>query len=53
MALMVPLLVPQHGGFLRRSASLACGILTLPLLVALAGIAALSLTGNGGDDCLG
>jgi SAM-dependent methyltransferase len=53
MALMVPLLVPQRGAFLRRSASLACGILTLPLLVALAAIAALSLLGNGGDNCLG
>jgi SAM-dependent methyltransferase len=53
MALMVPLLVPQRGGFLRRSASLACGVLTSPLLVALATIAAVSLLGNGGDDCLG
>jgi SAM-dependent methyltransferase len=53
MALMVPLLLPQHGGFVRRSASLACGALTLPLLVALGAIAALSLRGQGGDDCLG
>jgi SAM-dependent methyltransferase len=52
-ALMLPLLVPQLGGFLRRSAFLVCGVLTLPLLVALAAIAALSLLGNGGDDCLG
>jgi SAM-dependent methyltransferase len=53
MALMVPLLFPQRGGFLRRTASLACGVLTLPLLVALGAIAALSLRGQGGDDCLG
>jgi SAM-dependent methyltransferase len=53
MALMLPLLIPQHGGFLRRSVSLACGVLTLPLLVALAAIASLSLMGKGGDDCLG
>jgi SAM-dependent methyltransferase len=53
MALMVPLLFPQRGGLLRRSASLTCGILTLPLLVALGAIAALSLKGQGGDDCLG
>jgi SAM-dependent methyltransferase len=53
MALMVPLLLPQRGGFMRRSASLAGGILTLPFLVALAAAAAFSLMGKGGDDCLG
>lgn len=53
MALMVPLLVPQRGGIVKRLASLACGVVLLPLLVPLGGIAALSLLGQGGDDCLG
>ena len=53
MALLLRLLMPQHGGFLRRSALRACGLVAAPLLVLLAGIGTLSLQGQGGDDCLG
>jgi SAM-dependent methyltransferase len=53
MALMLPLLLPQRQGLVKRVALRACGVLTLPLLVVLAGIGTLSLKGNGGDDCLG
>jgi SAM-dependent methyltransferase len=53
MALMLPLLLPQQKGPLKRLALQACGILTSPILVALAGIGTLSLRGRGGNDCLG
>jgi SAM-dependent methyltransferase len=53
MALMLPLLIPQQKGLLKRSLLQVCGILTLPILVVLGGIGTLSLKGKGGDDCLG
>lgn len=53
MALKLPLLFPQQKGLVKRLALRACGVLTLPLVVVLAGIGTLSLKGNGGDDCLG
>ena len=53
MALMLPLLIPQQKGLLKRLTFQACGVLTLPLVVALAGIGTLSLRGKGGDDCIG
>jgi SAM-dependent methyltransferase len=53
MALMLPLLIPQQKGFLKRRLLQACGVLTLPILAVLAGIGTLSLKGKGGDDCLG
>jgi SAM-dependent methyltransferase len=53
MALMLPLLIPQRGGLPRRLLLQACGALTVPILVVLAGIGNLSLKGNGGDDCIG
>ena len=53
MALMLPLLIPQKKGVLTRLALQACGVVTLPLLIILAGIGNLSLRGKGGDDCLG
>lgn len=54
MALSLPLLFPQEGsrGLLATSKRLA-GATTLPVCVALALIANLSLLGKGGDDCLG
>ena len=51
MALMLPFLIPQQKGLLKRLTFQACGILTLPLVVSLAGIGTLSLRGKGGDDC--
>jgi SAM-dependent methyltransferase len=53
MALMLPLLLPQRKKSLVRIALRAAGLLTSPILVLLAGIAAISLRGQGGDDCLG
>jgi SAM-dependent methyltransferase len=53
MALLLPLVIPQCKGPLNRLLLRACGILTLPILIALAGIGTLSLKGKGGDDCLG
>ncbi len=53
MALLLPLLIPQQKGFLQRWLFRACGVLTLPILVVLAGIGNLSLKGKGGDDCIG
>jgi SAM-dependent methyltransferase len=53
MALILPLLLPQQKGLVKRLALRACGVLTLPLVVVLAGIGTLSLKGKGGDDCLG
>ncbi len=53
MALMVPLLLPQKKRFLNRCVYQAFGILTVPVVIALAAIGTLSLKGKGGDDCLG
>lgn len=53
MALILPLLFPQGRAPLARLAARACGVLMLPALVALAAVANVSLTGRGGDDCLG
>ena len=54
MALLLPLLLPQHGGKLLRFAIAALCFLPLaPILFAFACIAQLSLRGRGGDDCLG
>ena len=53
MALMLPFLLPQQKTLSKRIAFRACGVLTLPLVVALAAIGNLSLKGKGGDDCLG
>lgn len=53
MALMLRLLLPQQQGTLKRLVSRGCGLLTSPFLVLLAVIAALSLRGEGGNDCLG
>lgn len=52
MSLIFPLLfAPSHGA--ARFARRICGVLLLPLLVPLAVVAAVSLRGSGGDDCLG
>ncbi len=53
MALMLPLLMPQQKGLPKRLALQICGVLTLPILVILAGVGTVSLQGKGGDDCLG
>jgi SAM-dependent methyltransferase len=53
LALGLPFLVPQHGGALRRAASLGLGVLALPLLLVPAVIGRMSLASGGGDDCLG
>jgi SAM-dependent methyltransferase len=53
MALILPLLLPQQKGVLKTTALRAAGLLASPILVALACIAALSLRGQGGNDCLG
>lgn len=53
MALMLPFLLPQQKGLRKRISLQAVGLLTSPILVLLAGIAALSLRGQGGSDCLG
>jgi SAM-dependent methyltransferase len=53
MALILPLLLPQSGSPRRRLARRAAGLAASPLLLALAGIANLSLRRDGGDDCLG
>lgn len=53
MALLLPLLFPQRTGALSVWATRLAGVSTLPLLVALAFLANLSLQAQGGDDCLG
>jgi SAM-dependent methyltransferase len=53
MALLLPLLFPQRAGGLLAWPSRLAGVSTLPLFVALALIANLSLRAQGGDDCLG
>ena len=53
MALILPLLLPQQDGAITRLALRAAGLLASPLLLILAGIAAISLRGQGGNDCLG
>jgi SAM-dependent methyltransferase len=53
MALIVPLLLPQGRTLGARLFLQAIGLLLLPLFVLLAVIANISLTGEGGDDCLG
>lgn len=53
MALILKLLVPQTGTAVTRLAAKFLGLLCAPLFCGLAVIANLSLTGDGGDDCLG
>jgi SAM-dependent methyltransferase len=53
MALIVPLFLPQRRTFAVRSLLQAAGLLLLPLFAVLALIANVSLTREGGDDCLG
>ena len=50
---MLPFLIPQQKTLPKQIAFQVCGVLTLPLVVALAAIGNLSLKGKGGDDCLG
>ena len=52
-ALVLPLLFPQQGTRARRAASRAAGIAGIPVVIAGAIIANLSLRSAGGDDCLG
>ncbi len=54
MALLLPWLLPQQRSLWKRLPLLACGALSLPLIVALGGIGTLSLKSTkGGDDCIG
>ena len=53
MALLLPLLIPQGRGVVRATVLFLLGLCGLPLLLALACAANLSLFGDGGDDCLG
>ena len=53
MALLLPLLLPQHGSLWKRLTVRCVGLLALPVVILLAAIANLSLHGQGGGDCLG
>jgi SAM-dependent methyltransferase len=53
LALLLRFLVPQNQGLLRGLGMRLAGLLSLPLVLVLAGTAHLSLRGAGGDDCLG
>jgi SAM-dependent methyltransferase len=53
MALILPLILPRETGPLKRLALRAGGLLASPMLLFLAGAAAISLNGDGGHDCLG
>jgi SAM-dependent methyltransferase len=53
MALPLTMLFPQEPQGAKRIASQAVGILTLPVVAALAAAGNLSLHGAGGEDCLG
>ena len=53
MALLLPLLMPQGAQPSKAAALRLLGLPTVPLFVALAAVANLSLRGRGGDDCLG
>ena len=53
MAVFLPLLIGLPGGLVRRLAGHVAGILSLPLIVALACLAQVSLAFDGGADCLG
>jgi SAM-dependent methyltransferase len=53
MALMLPLLAPQRKNRAFRLSLQSIGLALSPVFVLLAGIAHLSLRGEGGDDCLG
>jgi SAM-dependent methyltransferase len=53
MALLLPLLMPQQAPPAKAWALRLLGLPTLPVFVALAIVANLSLRGRGGDDCLG
>ena len=53
MALMLALLYPQGRGAASAWLRRLLGLPTIPLFVALAAVANLSLGGRGGDDCLG
>ena len=53
MALMLPLLMPQQKAPAKAWALRLLASPTVPLFVALAAVANLSLRGRGGDDCLG
>ncbi len=53
MALLLPLLLPQNVGPAKAWGLRLLGSPTIPLFVALAVAANLSLRGKGGDDCLG
>jgi SAM-dependent methyltransferase len=52
-ALVFPLLFPQHGSRAKRLGSRAAGVVGLPVVLAGAVVANLSLRSSGGDDCLG
>jgi SAM-dependent methyltransferase len=53
LALMLPLLMPQQAKPAKALGLRLLGTPTIPLFVAVAAVANLSLRGNGGDDCLG
>ncbi len=53
MALFLPLLFPQSGSALAKLALRGAGVLTVPAILVLAAVARLSLSGRGGEDCLG
>jgi SAM-dependent methyltransferase len=53
LALMLPLLMPQQAGPAKALGLRLLGTPAIPLFVAVATVANLSLRGNGGDDCLG
>jgi SAM-dependent methyltransferase len=53
MALLLPWLMPQGAPPLKALALRLAGLPSVPLFIALAGVANLSLQGRGGDDCLG
>lgn len=53
MALILPLLMPDHQSPIAATLLRLLGLLLSPFLLILAAIANLSLQGRGGDDCLG
>ena len=54
MALLLPLLMPQHGNrWVRLCKSLLLAVPLAPIMISLACIAQMSLRWPGGDDCLG
>jgi SAM-dependent methyltransferase len=53
MALMLPLLFAASRSTILRIVRVACGLVSVPLILLLATIAQVSLRFDGGDDCLG